>query len=72
MLTAFLNFVWNAQKNKWTNFFECPGKMFLSTEKVLKKISEDQPLMHCLIVFLHIFEKKVTFLLNYNLRHIVK
>ena len=43
MLTAFLNFVWNTQKNKWTNFFECPGKMFLSIEKVLKKISEDQP-----------------------------
>ena len=37
------NFVWNTQKNKWTIFFECPGKMFLSIEKVLKKISEDQP-----------------------------
>ena len=60
MLTAFLNFVWNTQKNKWTIFVECPGKMFLSIEKVLKKIGEDQPLMHCLIVFLHIFEKKVS------------
>ena len=24
-------------------FFECPGKMFLGIEKVLRKISEDQP-----------------------------
>ena len=43
MLTALFNFVWNTQKNKWTIFFECPGKMFLSIEKVLKKISENQP-----------------------------
>ena len=43
MLTAFFNFVWNIQKNKWKSFFECPGKMFLSIEKVFKKISEDQP-----------------------------
>ena len=42
MLTALFNFVWNTQKNKWTTFFECPIKMFLSIEKVLKKISEDQ------------------------------
>ena len=41
ILTALFNFVWNTQKNKWTIFFECPGKMFLSIEKVLKKISED-------------------------------
>ena len=38
MLTALFNFVWNTQK---INFFECPGKIFLSIEKVLKKISED-------------------------------
>ena len=43
MLTALFNLVWNTQKSKWTIFFECPGKMFLSIEKVLKKISEDQP-----------------------------
>ena len=43
ILTTLLNFVWNTQKNKWTIFFECPGKMFLSIEKVLKKISEGQP-----------------------------
>ena len=43
MMTAFFNFVWNTQKNKWTIFFECSGKMFLSLEKVLKKTSEDQP-----------------------------
>ena len=43
MLTALFNFVWNTQKKKQTIFFECPGKMILSIEKVLKKISEDQP-----------------------------
>ena len=43
MLTALFNFVWNIQKSKCAISFECPGKMFLSIEKVLKKISEDQP-----------------------------
>ena len=42
------------------NFFECQGKMFLSIEKVLEKISEEQPLMHCRIVFLYIFEIKMS------------
>ena len=42
MLTALFNFVWNTQKNKWTLFFESPGKIFHSIEKVFKKISEDQ------------------------------
>ena len=41
-------------------FFECQGKMFLSIEKVLEETSEDQPQMHCLIVFLHMFEIKVS------------
>ena len=43
MLTALSNLVWNTQKSKWTIFFECQGKMFLSIEKVSEKISEDQP-----------------------------
>ena len=43
MLTALVNLVWNTQKSKRTVFFECQGTMFLSIEKVLKKISEDQP-----------------------------
>ena len=43
MLTALFNLVWNTEKNKWTTFFECQGKMFLSIEKVLQNISEDQP-----------------------------
>ena len=60
MLTALFNLVLNTQKNKWTTFFECQGKMFLSIEKVLENISEDQPQMNCLIVFLHIFEIKVS------------
>ena len=42
-LTALFNFGCNTQKNKWTILFECPGKFFLSIEKVLKKISVDQP-----------------------------
>ena len=42
------------------SFFACPGKMFLSIEKVLEKISEDQPEMHSLIIFLHISERKVS------------
>ena len=29
--------------SKWTIFFESQGKMFLSIEKVLEKISEEQP-----------------------------
>ena len=43
MLTALFNLVWNTQKSKWTILFECQGKMFLSIEKVLEKINEDQP-----------------------------
>ena len=60
MLTALFNLVWNTQKSKWTILFECQGKMFLRIEKVLEKISEEQPYMHCIIVFLHIFEIKVS------------
>ena len=43
MLTALFNLVWNTQKSKWTILLECQGKMFLRIEKVLEKISEDQP-----------------------------
>ena len=43
MLTALFNLIWNAQRSKWTVFFECQGKIFLSIEEVLEKISEDQP-----------------------------
>ena len=73
-LTALFNLVWNTQKSvNGQCFFECQGKIFLSIEKVLEIIKEDQPLMHCLIVFLHIFEIKVsTFLLSYNLRNVIK
>ena len=42
MLSALFNLVWNAQKSKWTIFFECQGKVFLSIAKVLEKVSEDQ------------------------------
>ena len=34
MLTALFDFVWNTQKRKWSIFFECPGRMFLSIEKL--------------------------------------
>ena len=40
MLTALF---WNTQKSIWTIFFECQGKVFLRIEKVLEKISQDQP-----------------------------
>ena len=43
------------------NFFECQGKMFLSIEKDLEKISADQQ-----------SDKSFTFLYSYNLRNIVK
>ena len=43
MLTALFNLVWNTQKGIWTIFFECQGKVFLSIEKILEKISQDQP-----------------------------
>ena len=43
MLTAVFNLVQNTQKSKWTIFFECQGKVFLSIEKILEKKSQDQP-----------------------------
>ena len=43
MLTALFYLIWNTKKSKLTISFECQGKMFLSIEEVLEKISEDQP-----------------------------
>ena len=43
MLTALFKLVWNTHKSKWTIFFECQGKVFLSIEKILEKVSQDQP-----------------------------
>ena len=43
MLTVLFNLVWKTQKSKLKIPFEYQGKMFLSIEKVLEKISEDQP-----------------------------
>ena len=43
MLTALFKKVWNTQKTTWTNVFDYQGKMFLNTEKVLVKMSEEQP-----------------------------
>ena len=60
MLTVLFKLVWNTQKSTWTSFFEYQGKMFLYIEKVLVKISEEQPKMHCLIVFIHILEIDVS------------
>ena len=42
MLTASFDIVWNTQKSKGENFFECPGKMLLSIEKVLKSYSRNK------------------------------
>ena len=41
MLTALFNL--DLFNLKWTIFFDCPSKVFLSIENVLEKISEDQP-----------------------------
>ena len=41
MLTALFNLVYT--EKLMDNFFECPGKVFLSIEKILEKISDDQP-----------------------------
>ena len=43
MLTALFNLVRNTQKSIWTIFFECQGKVFLSIEKILERISQEQP-----------------------------
>ena len=43
MLTALFNLVWNTWKSKRTIFFDCQGKVFLSIEKILEKISQNQP-----------------------------
>ena len=43
MLTALFNLVQNTQKSKLTIFFEGQGKVFLSIEKILEKISQNQP-----------------------------
>ena len=43
ILTALFKLVQNTQKITRANFFEYQGKMFLNIEKVLVKISEQQP-----------------------------
>ena len=43
MLTALFNLAWNTQKSMWTIFFEHQGKVFFSIEKILEKMSQDQP-----------------------------
>ena len=42
-LTALFNLVRNTQKSIRAIFLECQGKVFLSIEKILEKISQDQP-----------------------------
>ena len=43
MLTALFNLVQNTQKSKCTIFFKGQGKVFLNIEKILEKISQNQP-----------------------------
>ena len=43
ILTALFNLVWNTKKSIWTIFLEYQGRVFLSIEKILEKISQDQP-----------------------------
>ena len=40
---CFINLFWNTRKVNGQFFFECQGKIFLSIEKVLEEISEEQP-----------------------------
>ena len=40
LLTALFQ---NTQKSVWIIFLECQGKVFLSIETILEKISKDQP-----------------------------
>ena len=42
MLTALFKLIQNTQKSIWTIFFDCQGKVFLSIEKILEMISQDQ------------------------------
>ena len=42
-LTALFNLVRNTQKSIRAIFLECQGKVFLSIEKILEKISQGQP-----------------------------
>ena len=44
LLTALFNLVWNTRKSKWTILLSAQARCFLVlNEKVLGKISEDQP-----------------------------
>ena len=43
MLAALFNLVRNTKKSIWTTFFECQGKVFLNIEKILERISQEQP-----------------------------
>ena len=43
MLTALFKLVWSTQKSAWTDFFKYQCKIFPNIEKVLVKISEEQP-----------------------------
>ena len=40
---CFIKLIQNTQKTTLTTFFEYQGNMFLNVEKVLEKISEDEP-----------------------------
>ena len=42
MSTVLFNLVWNTKKSTGTIFFECQCKVFLSIDRILEKISQDQ------------------------------
>ena len=58
MLTALFDFLWNTQKRNWTNFFEWPGKMLLSIEKLslsfLPYVWVQREIFTCLIIELNL------------------
>ena len=51
MLAALFNLDRNTQESKWTIFFECQRKVFLSIEKILEKINQDNPKCTALLLF---------------------
>ena len=51
MLAALFNLDQNTQESKWTIFFECQRKVFLSIEKILEKINQDNPKCTALLLF---------------------
>ena len=51
MLAALFNLDQNTQESKWTIFLECQRKVFLSIEKILETINQDNLKCTALLFF---------------------